>query len=202
MSLVIIDYGIGNLRSVQKAFEKVGCAAVITGDPEEVAQAERVVLPGVGAFADCMSKFSEARLREPVMEHLEKGTPLLGICVGMQMLFTTGHENGKHAGLGAIEGEVVRFPTVAGYKIPHMGWNQARVVGDDPFWQPLTHPAWYYFVHSYYCVPKERSVVALETEYMQPFCAAIQRERLLATQFHPEKSQQAGLALLKRFVEL
>ena len=202
MSLVILDYGIGNLRSVQKAFEKIGCAAAVTGDLQQIAEAERLVLPGVGAFADCMAKFTAAGLREPVLDHLRQGKPFLGICVGMQMLFTTGEENGIHAGLDVIKGNVVRFPAVAGYKIPHMGWNQARVVGDTPFWNSLTHPAWYYFVHSYYCEPGDHSVVALETDYIQPFCAAVQRERLIATQFHPEKSQKAGLALLQQFVAL
>lgn len=202
MSLVILDYGIGNLRSVQKAFEKIGCPAQITGDPQLVAEAERIVLPGVGAFCDCMDKFTAAQLREPVVSHIQKEKPFLGICVGMQMLFTTGHENGKHGGLGIFAGEVVRFPTAAGYKIPHMGWNQTRVVCDDPFWQSFPQPAWYYFVHSYYCEPADRSLTALEADYIRPFCAAIQRGRLIATQFHPEKSQTAGLELLKRFTEL
>ncbi len=202
MSLVILDYGIGNLRSVQKAFEKVGTPALITSDPQRVAEATHVVLPGVGAFCDCMDKFTAAQLAEPVLEHLQQDKPFLGICVGMQMLLTTGHENGVHAGLGIFEGEVVRFPTVAGYKVPHMGWNQARVTNEQPFWKGLPHSAWYYFVHSYYCVPKDRSLIALETDYMEPFCSALQRGRLLATQFHPEKSQQAGLELLARFVEM
>lgn len=202
MSLVILDYGIGNLRSVQKAFEKVGTPALITSDPQRVAEATHVVLPGVGAFCDCMDKFTAAQLKEPVLHHLHQDKPFLGICVGMQMLLTTGHENGVHAGLGILEGEVVRFPTVAGFKVPHMGWNQARVANEQPFWKASPNSAWYYFVHSYYCVPKDRSLIALETDYMEPFCSALQRGRLLATQFHPEKSQQAGLELLARFVEM
>jgi glutamine amidotransferase len=202
MSLVILDYGIGNLRSVQKAFEKVGTPALITSDPQRVAEAMHVVLPGVGAFCDCMDKFTAAQLKEPVLDHLRRDKPFLGICVGMQMLLTTGHENGTHAGLGIFEGEVVRFPTQPGYKVPHMGWNQAKVTNEAPFWKSLTDPAWYYFVHSYYCVPKDRSLIALETDYLEPFCSALQRGRLLATQFHPEKSQQAGLNLLAQFVQL
>jgi len=200
MSIVILDYGIGNLRSVQKAFEKVGAPALITSDPQRVAEATHVVLPGVGAFCDCMDKFTAAQLKEPVLEHLRQDKPFLGICVGMQMLLTTGHENGLHAGLGIIEGEVVRFPVVPGYKVPHMGWNQANVTNDHRFWKDLPHPAWYYFVHSYYCAPRDRSLISLETDYINPFCSALQRGRLLATQFHPEKSQQAGLALLAQFV--
>lgn len=202
MSLVILDYGIGNLRSVQKAFEKVGTPALITSDPQRIAEATHVVLPGVGAFCDCIDKFTAARLREPVLAHIRQDKPFLGICVGMQMLLTTGHENGVHAGLGIFEGEVVRFPTIKGYKVPHMGWNQAVSKNGNAFLNGLPHSAWYYFVHSYYCVPKDRSLVALETDYIAPFCAALQRGRLLATQFHPEKSQQAGLELLKRFVSM
>lgn len=202
MSLVILDYGIGNLRSVQKAFEKVGVPALITSDPQQVAEAERIVLPGVGAFADCMEKFTAARFREPVLEHIKRDKPFLGICVGMQMLFTTGHENGIHSGLGVFPGDVVRFPTVPGFKVPHMGWNQVKVVNEHPFWKTLLSPAWFYFVHSYFCLPQDQSLVALEGDYMQPFCAAIQRDRLMATQFHPEKSQKTGLALLKAFASL
>lgn len=200
MRIVILDYGIGNLRSVQKAIEKVGSPALITSDPQRIAEATHVVLPGVGAFCDCMDKFTSAQLRDPVLAHLRQDKPFLGICVGMQMLLTTGHENGVHAGLGIFEGEVVRFPTVEGNKVPHMGWNQAALKHHDPFWNGLSHPAWYYFVHSYYCVPKDRALVALETDYIAPFCSALQRGRLLATQFHPEKSQWAGLELLRRFV--
>src|SRR4051794_31138187 len=125
MSTVILDYGIGNLRSVQKALEKVGTPAVITNDPNQVEMASRVVLPGVGAFGDSMEKFDAAGLREPVLRHLERDKPFLGICVGMQMLFTRGYENGTHSGLGVFDGEVVRFENKPEYKIPHMGWNQA-----------------------------------------------------------------------------
>jgi glutamine amidotransferase len=209
MSLIILDYGIGNLRSVQKAFEKVRASAEITSDPEKASQAERMVLPGVGAFGDCMAKLKEARLDQPVLEHIKKEKPFLGICVGMQMLFSTGYENGTHAGLDIFPGEVVRFPQVDGYKVPHMGWNQAQAVHAHPsvsmpqdFWSDLPQPAWFYFVHSYYCVPKDTSLVALETDYMQPFCSAIQQGRLLATQFHPEKSQKHGLYLLHKFITM
>jgi imidazole glycerol-phosphate synthase subunit HisH len=202
MSLIILDYGIGNLRSVQKAFQKVGSEAIVSSDLNLIATADRLVLPGVGAFADCMDKFTAAGLKEPVLHHLQKGKPFLGICVGMQMLFTTGYENGTHAGLGIFPGTVDRFPMLPGYKIPHMGWNQTRVVGSHQLWQALPQPAWFYFVHSYHCVPEDRSLIALETDYMQPFCSAIQQGRLMATQFHPEKSQAAGLTLLQQFMTL
>jgi imidazole glycerol-phosphate synthase subunit HisH len=202
MSTIILNYGIGNLRSVQKAFEKIGTYAEISSDPETAKRADRLVLPGVGAFADCMQKFTAAGLTEPVREHLQKEKPFLGICVGLQMLFTTGTENGQHLGLNIIEGEVVRFPQQPGYKIPHMGWNQARAVNGHPLWKSMPSPAWFYFVHSYHCIPTDRSVIALETDYVAPFCAAIQRGRLLATQFHPEKSQTTGQWLLQKFMEL
>lgn len=202
MKLVILDYGIGNLRSVQKAFEKAGVAASLSSDLQQIAEADRLVLPGVGAFSDCMEKFTAAGMREPVLRHLQQDKPFLGICVGMQMLFTRSHENGLHDGLKVLAGEVVRFPQREGYKVPHMGWNQVRAVNQNPFWNHLKQPAWFYFVHSYYCVPGDASVVALEADYPEPFCAAVQRGRMLATQFHPEKSQQAGLALIKQFVEM
>ncbi len=160
------------------------------------------MLPGVGAFCDCMDKFIATQLRAPVLEHIQQDKPFLGICVGMQMLFTTGHENGVHAGLGVFAGEVVRFPTIPGLKVPHMGWNQTKVKSNHPMWKGLPDPLWFYYVHSYYCQPQDVSLIALEADYGLPFCAAIQHGRLLATQFHPEKSQRAGLELLKRFIEL
>jgi glutamine amidotransferase len=202
MSTLILDYGIGNLRSVQKAFEKVGAEAVISSDPDRASEAERLVLPGVGAFGDCMAQLQAARLHQPVLEHIRKDKPFLGICVGMQMLLTTGYENGTHAGLGVFPGEVVRFAPVEGYKIPHMGWNQVRARRPAAFWNDLPAPAWFYFVHSYYCVPRDADLIALEADYTLPFCAAIQRGRLLATQFHPEKSQKHGLYLLHKFVTM
>lgn len=202
MSLVILDYGIGNLRSVQKAFEAIGTPALITDDPQKVAEADRVVLPGVGAFADCMAKYTAAGFHPVVTDHLRQEKPFLGICVGMQMLFTTGYENGTHPGLGIFPGEVVRFPSEPGFKVPHMGWNQVQAVGEHSLGRAVTPGSWFYFVHSYYCVPADPSIIAFETDYVVRFCAAVQRGRLMATQFHPEKSQAAGLQLLKAFTEL
>jgi glutamine amidotransferase len=202
MQTVILDYGIGNLRSVQRALEKAGAAAVISGDPQRAAEADRLVLPGVGAFGDCVAKFRAAGLETPVREHLANDKSFLGICVGMQMLFTTGYENGVHRGLDIFPGEVVRFENVPGFKVPHMGWNQVRIKNGSPTWTDLPMPAWFYFVHSYYCVPKVSSLVLFETEYTKPFCAAIQRGRLLATQFHPEKSQKSGAQLLHKFLTM
>ncbi|HMO36879.1 MAG TPA: imidazole glycerol phosphate synthase subunit HisH [Gemmatales bacterium] len=202
MSIVIMNYGIGNLRSVQKTFEKIGVSAQISADPEIIRQADRLVLPGVGAFADCMQKFDSAGLREPLVEHLHREKPLLGICVGMQMLFTTGTENGIHPGLNILAGTVERFPQQPGFKIPPMGWNQVQVRSSHPPWEGLPAPAWFYFVHSYHCIPEDTACIALETEYVIPFCPAVQKNRLLATQFHPEKSQAIGQWLLRRFLSL
>lgn len=202
MDLIILDYGIGNLRSVQKAFEKVGAAALISGDPQRTAEADGLVLPGVGAFGDCMAKLRAAQLDQPVLEHIKKDKPFLGICVGMQMLFSTGYENGEHSGLGVFEGEVVRFPTLPGWKIPHMGWNQIQVKKRMPMWDDMPQPAWFYFVHSYHCVPQDPALVVFETDYEHKFCSGIQSGRLLATQFHPEKSQKHGLYLLHKFIAM
>jgi glutamine amidotransferase len=202
MSLIILDYKIGNVRSVQKAFEKVGAPAEISSDPDKASQAERLVLPGVGAFGDCMAKLKEAKLDQPVLDHIKKEKPFLGICVGMQMLFSTSYENGTHAGLNIFPGEVVRFAQVDGYKVPHMGWNQANARNHGDFWNDLPQPAWFYFVHSYRCVPGDSALIAMETDYIQPFCSAIQQGRLLATQFHPEKSQKHGLYLLHKFITM
>jgi imidazole glycerol-phosphate synthase subunit HisH len=202
MSIVILDYGIGNYRSVQKALEKAGAEAIMSRDPQRVAEATHLVLPGVGAFGDCMAKFRATGLEGPVREHLRQDKPFLGICVGMQMLFTTGYENGVHQGLGIFPGEVIRFQNQPGFKVPHMGWNQVRIKNTSPLWADLPQPAWFYFVHSYHCVPRDVSLIAFETEYPQPFCSAIQRGRLLATQFHPEKSQKHGAYLLHKFVTM
>ena len=164
--------------------------------------ASRLVLPGVGAFRACMEALSGRGFDRLVRERVAEGTPLLGVCVGMQMLFTTGHENGMHRGLDIFPGEVVRFEYVTGHKVPHMGWNEVRVKNGSPMWTELPQPAWFYFVHSYYVVPKDPSLIAAETDYPTPFTSAIWKENVAATQFHPEKSQRIGLTMLRNFVEL
>lgn len=195
--ITIVDYGSGNLRSVQKAFEKLGAAARITDDPQVVAESERVVLPGVGAFGDAMRALGDRGLVEPIVAHVRADKPFFGICMGLQLLFETGLEGGRHEGLGLLPGEVVRFELPAGLKVPHMGWNTVRwqgaAVGGDP-------DDWYYFVHSYHARPRDESVVAAVTDYGGEFVSAVARGRLFATQFHPEKSQAVGLKLLSTFV--
>jgi len=199
-TIVIIDYQMGNLRSVQKAIETTGNNAIVTSDPELVATAEKIILPGVGAFADA--------IREPIVDAIRQGKPFLGICLGLQLLFDFSDEGGKHIGLGVIPGAVRRFSGSAfvgenGLKVPHMGWNQVVPTQEDcPLMAGLAPMEYFYFVHSYYVQPERSELSWLATDYGGSFCAAIWRENLFATQFHPEKSQEAGLQLLKNFAEL
>ena len=197
--IVIVDYGMANLRSVQKAFEKVGHAAEITGDPSRVAEADKLVLPGVGAFRDAIARLRESGLAEPIVDHIKAGRPFLGICLGLHMLFTKSHEDGEYAGLNLFPGEVVHFPDVPGLKVPHMGWNQLRIRRPAPLLKDVPDGSAVYFVHSYYVVPRDGSLVATETDYPTPFASAIWHENVFATQFHPEKSQAVGLEMLRRF---
>jgi glutamine amidotransferase len=200
--IVIVDYGMANLRSVQKAFEKQGHAAQISGDPNRVAEADKLVLPGVGAFRDAIARLRDAGLVPPIVEHVRAGKPFLGICLGLQMLFTTSHEDGEYRGLDLFPGEVVRFADVPGLKVPHMGWNQLRVVRPAPVLRGLPADPAVYFVHSYYVVPRDPALVATETDYPTPFASAVWHENVFATQFHPEKSQRVGLAMLQNFAGL
>jgi glutamine amidotransferase len=198
--LTIVDYGSGNLRSVQKAFERLGVPAMITDDPGRVGDAERLVLPGVGAFGDAMRELHARGLVEPIVDHLRADRPFLGICMGLQLLFGMGHEGGghgggRHPGLGIFAGEVTRFDLAPPLKVPHMGWNRVDWCGPGRAWTDAP-PAHFYFVHSYVARPIDGSIVAATADHGGPFCAAVARGRLLATQFHPEKSQAAGLALL------
>lgn len=200
--IAIIDYQMGNLRSVQKGFEKVGHPATITSDPEVLARADKVVLPGVGAFEDAIAELRRRELVEPIRRAVDSGKPFLGICLGLQLLFDIGYENGAHQGLGIVAGEVVRFDLPPEYKVPHMGWNQLRFRAPSPLVAGLADGVYCYFVHSYYVVPKDKSVIAAETDYPAPFCSMIRRDNLFAVQFHPEKSQRDGLRMLQNFAEL
>jgi glutamine amidotransferase len=200
--IAIIDYQMGNLRSVQKAFERVGHAAAITSDPQTLEKADRIVLPGVGAFADAISELRRRDLIEPIRSAVESGKPFLGICLGMQLLFDVSYEDGEHEGLGLITGEVRRFEVPRQYKVPHMGWNGVSFRRRGPIFAGIEDEAHFYFVHSYYVVPRDEQVIDGEASYPTPFCATIWRDNLFATQFHPEKSQAAGLQLLKNFAEL
>jgi glutamine amidotransferase len=200
--IAIIDYEMGNLRSVQKGFERVGHAATITSDPAVLADADKVVLPGVGAFRDAIGALRARKLDEPVRAAIAEGKPFLGICLGLQLLFDTSFEDGQYEGLGVIPGEVVRFKVPAQFKVPHMGWNQVQFRRRPPVFEGIDDSTHFYFVHSYYVVPRDRSIVATDTEYSSNFCSSIWQDKLFAVQFHPEKSQAAGLRLLKNFAEL
>ncbi len=200
--IAIIDYEMGNLRSVQKAFEHVGHSATITSDPAMLADASKIVLPGVGAFRDAIAALRQRRLVEPIRAAIEQSKPFLGICLGLQLLFDKSFEDGEHEGLGIVPGEVVRFKVPAEFKVPHMGWNQIQFHRRPPIFDGVDDGAHFYFVHSYYVVPRDCDAIATETEYSQHFSSSIWREHLFAVQFHPEKSQAAGLRLLKNFAEL
>ncbi|HKI30693.1 MAG TPA: imidazole glycerol phosphate synthase subunit HisH [Gemmataceae bacterium] len=200
--ILIVDYGMANLRSVQKGFEKVGFAAEISGDPSRVGEADKLVLPGVGAFRDAIARLHESRLAEPILDHVKAGRPFLGICLGLQLLFAKSYEDGEYTGLNLFPGDVVRFPDVPGLKVPHMGWNQLRIRRPAPLFRDVPEGSAVYFVHSYYAAPKNAGIVATETDYPEPFTSAIWHENVFATQFHPEKSQRVGLTMLRNFAAL
>jgi imidazole glycerol-phosphate synthase subunit HisH len=198
--ITIVDYGMGNLRSVQKACEKVGAEARIVADPDAVAAADKLILPGVGAFRDAIHELQRLHLVEPIVEHLRRDKPFLGICLGLQMLFDVSYEDGEWPGLAVFRGDVVRFPAETALKVPHMGWNTLRREQPDvALLRQIPDDASIYFVHSYYVRPKDESLVAARTDYGVPFVSMIARGRVFATQFHPEKSQKAGLQLLSNF---
>jgi len=205
--ITIIDYGMGNLRSVQKAFEQLGFKARVSVDPQDAVDADKLVLPGVGAFKDCMHNLTAGGFVDPIREHVASGRPFLGICLGLQLLFTESEEFGRHAGLDLIPGRVVRFP--AGMrgeddelKVPHMGWNRIRLRNPSPLYAGIEDDSFVYFVHSYYVVPDDPAVIATDTDYGITFCSSICRRNVMATQFHPEKSQSIGLKMLENFGNL
>lgn len=197
--IAIIDAGIGNLRSVQKAFERLGARPVATSEPDVVRGADAVVLPGVGAFGDGMDGLRARGLDRAVHAVVERGTPFFGICVGLQLLFEGSEEMGSHQGLGILPGRVVRFPS--GLTVPHMGWNQVDRQRPHPMLAGVPDHAFTYFAHSYHAVTAESSLVVATTDYGAPFPSALARDNVWAIQFHPEKSQQVGLTILSNFLE-
>ncbi|MER3425040.1 MAG: imidazole glycerol phosphate synthase subunit HisH [Nitrospiraceae bacterium] len=211
--IAIIDYGMGNLRSVEKAFASVGHHAVVTRDSRVIADASHVVLPGVGAFADCMANLDQYGLIEPIRKTIAVGKPFLGICLGLQLLFTESEEFGLHRGLDIVPGKVKHFPfgdhmqgqefqrTGVRLKVPHIGWNAVTIKHKAPPVHALESGTYFYFVHSYYVEPQDPSVVSTLTDYGLPFASSIWRDNIFACQFHPEKSQSAGLQLIKNFAE-
>lgn len=195
--IAIIDYGVGNLRSVEKAFAQVGVPAQVTSDPAVIGQAPGVVLPGVGAFADCMDNLRDYRLTDVVREFIYAGKPLLGICVGMQILFAASEENGYHQGLGIFDGVVKKIP--GNLKVPQIGWNNLQIKKNTALFAGIPDQSYTYFVHSYYAVPEDASIVAATTQYGRELTAAVQKDNVYAVQFHPEKSSAVGLKMLKNF---
>ncbi|HWR72624.1 MAG TPA: imidazole glycerol phosphate synthase subunit HisH [Nitrospirota bacterium] len=201
--IAIIDYGMGNLRSVQKGFERMGHEAVVTRDPKTILDASKVVLPGVGAFPDCMRNLEQFGLIDAVHKSIGVGKPFLGICLGLQLLFTESEEFGISKGLDIIKGRVIRFkgPAFDTLKVPHMGWNSISVRRRPPALQDVPDGSHVYFVHSFHVVPEDKGVIATTTPYGVDFVSSIWKDNIFATQFHPEKSQALGLGILKRFGE-
>ena len=208
--IAIIDYGMGNLRSVEKAFEKLKFDALVTRDRSDIERADAIVLPGVGAFKDCMDNLTSLNLVDPVVEGVKKGKPFLGICLGLQLLFSESEEFGLHKGLDIIKGKVKRFPenlsdlgsTNRKLKIPHMGWNRIKIIKRAPIYEGIDDESYFYFVHSYYVILEDERVAASETSYGIKFVSSVWKDNIFATQFHPEKSQKIGLAILKNFGNL
>ena len=202
--IAVIDYGMGNLRSVQKALEKTGHAALVTSSPQAIRNAYALVLPGVGAFRDCIRNLEELNLIDPIVQSVQSGKPFLGICLGLQVLFTESGEFGTTPGLNLIPGRVVRFaqrdtPGAERLKIPHMGWNTIILRRRVPIFNGVEDGSFFYFVHSYYVIPDDTSAIATTTGYGIEFASSIQKDNIFACQFHPEKSQEVGLRLLKNF---
>ncbi len=196
--LAIIDYGMGNLRSVYMAFRRLGVEAEVTSDPGVLAQAQAVVLPGVGAFGDAMGNLRSLGLVQPIREIIADDTPLIGICLGLQLLFESSVEMGTHRGLGVLPGRVRRFPN--SLTVPHMGWNQIHQARPIPLWRGLPDHAYAYFVHSYYVEPDDASVIAATTDYGIDYASVVARGNLYGIQFHPEKSQTVGERILRNWL--
>ncbi len=196
----IIDYGMGNLRSVQKSLENIGYKAAITSDPEKVAKADGVILPGVGAFADAIDNLKTSGMIEAIWKVVEEGKPFLGICLGMQMLMSVSEENGLHKGLGLIDGEVLKIPSTV--KVPHMGWNSLAINRNHKLLANIQENSYFYFVHSYYVMPKNREYIVASTQYGIDYCSVIAKENIMGVQFHPEKSSSLGQIILKNFGEM
>jgi glutamine amidotransferase len=197
--IAIIDYGMGNLRSVEKGFQKAGIDAGVVTAPRAIDDAQALVLPGVGAFRDCMKNLEQMSLTEPVVRSIRKGKPFLGICLGLQVLFSESEEFGICKGLDVFPGRVVKFQT--GLKVPHMGWNNVKMVRKPPIFEEIPDESFFYFVHSFYVVPLDNDVIAATTDYGGTFVSMVWKENIIATQFHPEKSQETGLRVLKNFGE-
>lgn len=200
--IAIIDYDAGNIKSVEKALQKLGAEVVITKNAEVILQAEKVILPGVGAFGDAMANLKKFGLDKVIYQVVEKGTPFLGICLGLQLLFERSDETPGVEGLGILKGEILRIPDKEDLKIPHMGWNSLHLQNQGRLFQGLPEQSYVYFVHSYYLKAEEEEIVKATTDYSVNIHASVEKNNVFACQFHPEKSSDVGLKILKNFVEL
>ncbi len=201
--LAVIDYGAGNLRSVLHALRHLGARDMhVVQDPQPLQRADKIILPGVGAFGACMAQMRAQGLDQALKAALADGIPYLGICVGMQMLYEAGEEMGEHEGLGLLGGRVIRFPHFSDRKVPHMGWNQLNIKQDSALLNGLAHASYTYFVHSYYCAPSDPQTVVASVDYGLEFAAMVQKDNIYGVQFHPEKSQRAGLKILSNFLAI
>ncbi len=202
--IAIVDYGMGNLRSVSKAFQSQEFPAVVTRDPKEISNASGLVLPGVGGFGDCVKNLNDYGLISPIKDFIDSGKPFLGICLGLQVLFEESEESPGAQGLGIFKGKVVKFPDFKeeGLKVPHMGWNEIKIVKDTPVLKGVPQDSWFYFVHSYYASPKDDSISAVKTTYGFEFTAAVSKDNIFASQFHPEKSSTLGLKIVQNFAAI
>jgi glutamine amidotransferase len=217
--IAIVDYGMGNIRSVEKGFIKVGADVVVTSDPKVIRDAKGIVLPGVGAFKDCMKNLDNLNLLEPIVKEIQKGKPYLGMCLGLQLLFTESEEFGVSKGLDVFKGKVVKFAwsikrgassveltttntrCATQLKIPHMGWNTVKLLKEPPIFKGISDNSYFYFAHSFYVVPEDKEIIAGVTEYGVEFVSMVWKDNVFATQFHPEKSQELGLKILNGFKE-
>lgn len=201
--IAIVDYDAGNIKSVEKALQYIGEDPIVTRDTEKILQADKVIVPGVGAFEDAMGKMDRFQLKEVLHTVAKKGTPILGICLGLQLFFDHSEESENHVeGLGLLSGEIVRFPEKEGYKIPHMGWNSISIAPESRLFKGIPDGSYVYFVHSYYLKAKNPADVAATTDYIVNVHAAVEHDNIFATQFHPEKSGEVGLQILKNFAAL
>ncbi len=200
--ITILDYSVNNLRSVQKAFEHLGHQTHVTSDADEIARAEKLVLPGVGAFGEAMRNLRAKELVDPVVEHAQSGKPLLGVCLGMQLLFDWSDELGVYSGLGILGGSVLRFADAPGLKIPHMGWSELTFPRESKLFHGLKNEEMTYFVHSYHVQPEDVDIVAATAHHGQTFVAGVERDNVMGAQFHPEKSSAVGLRILDNFGRL
>jgi glutamine amidotransferase len=199
--ILVIDYGMSNLRSVSKALERLGGEAIVSADPRDIEGADKVILPGVGAFGDAMKELNARKWTRPILDFVSSGKPFLGICLGLQLLFESSEESRDISGLGVLKGEVARFPASLGLKVPHMGWNQLHFKKEDcSLTEGVAEGQYVYFVHSFFVRPADERCVLAVTDYGLPFASMVWKDRVYGCQFHPEKSQDAGLRMLHNFI--